>query len=93
MARDDILISDVGTHKVWVARTFPAYEANTVLISNGYAAMGFALPAAIAARLARPSQRVIAVCGDGSFLMNVQELETAQRLGVALVCVIFRDGG
>ena len=93
MARDDILISDVGTHKLWVARTFPAYEANTVLISNGYAAMGFALPAAIAARLARPDQRVIAVCGDGGFLMNVQELETAQRLGVALVCVIFRDGG
>jgi acetolactate synthase-1/2/3 large subunit len=93
MARDDILISDVGTHKLWVARTFPAYEPNTVLISNGYAAMGFALPAAIAARLARPNQRVVAVCGDGGFLMNVQELETAQRLGVALVCVIFRDGG
>src|SRR5262245_13920874 len=93
MARDDVLISDVGTHKLWVARTFPAYEANTVLISNGYAAMGFALPAAIAARLAQPHQRVIAVCGDGGFLMNVQELETAQRLGVALVCVIFRDGG
>jgi acetolactate synthase-1/2/3 large subunit len=55
--------------------------------------MGFALPAAIAARLAQPDQRVIAVCGDGGFLMNVQELETAQRLGVALVCVIFRDGG
>jgi acetolactate synthase-1/2/3 large subunit len=93
MAREDILISDVGTHKLWVARTFPAYEPNTVLISNGYAAMGFALPAAIAAKLARPNQRVVAVCGDGGFLMNVQELETAQRLGVALVCVIFRDGG
>ena len=93
MGREDILISDVGTHKLWVARTFPAYEPNTVLISNGYAAMGFALPAAIAAALAHPERRVVAVCGDGGFLMNVQELETAQRLGVALVCVIFRDGG
>ena len=93
MGREDILISDVGTHKLWVARTFPAYEPNTVLISNGYAAMGFALPAAIAAKLARPERQVVAVCGDGGFLMNVQELETAHRLGVALVCVIFRDGG
>jgi acetolactate synthase-1/2/3 large subunit len=93
MAREDILISDVGTHKLWVARTFPAYEPNTVLISNGFAAMGFALPAAIAAKLVHPERRVVAVCGDGGFLMNVQELETAQRLGVALVCVIFRDGG
>ena len=76
-----------------MARTFPAYEPNTVLISNGFAAMGFALPAAIAAKLAHPERRVVAVCGDGGFLMNVQELETAQRLGVALVCVIFRDGG
>ena len=93
MGREDILISDVGSHKLWVARTFPAYEPNTVLISNGYAAMGFALPAAIAAKLAHPERHVVAVCGDGGFLMNVQELETAQRLGVALVCVIFRDGG
>lgn len=93
MGREDILISDVGTHKLWVARTFPAYEPNTVLISNGFAAMGFALPAAIAAKLAHPERRVVAVCGDGGFLMNVQELETAHRLGVALVCVIFRDGG
>jgi acetolactate synthase-1/2/3 large subunit len=93
MGREDILISDVGTHKLWVARTFPAYEPNTVLISNGFASMGFALPAAIASCLARPEKRTIAVCGDGGFLMNVQELETAQRLGVALVCVIFRDGG
>ena len=93
MGREDVLISDVGTHKLWVARTFPAYEPNTVLISNGYAAMGFALPAAIAAKLVHPERRVVAVCGDGGFLMNVQELETAHRLGVAVVCVIFRDGG
>jgi len=93
MGREDILISDVGTHKLWIARTFPAYEPNTVLISNGYAAMGFALPAAIAAKLVHPERKVVAVSGDGGFLMNCQELETAHRLGLAVVNVIFRDGG
>jgi acetolactate synthase-1/2/3 large subunit len=93
MGREDILISDVGTHKLWIARTFPAYEPNTVLISNGYAAMGFALPAAIAAKLVHPERKVVAVSGDGGFLMNCQELETACRLGLGIVNVIFRDGG
>jgi acetolactate synthase I/II/III large subunit len=93
MGREDILISDVGTHKLWIARTFPAYEPNTVLISNGYAAMGFALPAAIAAKLVHPERKVVAVSGDGGFLMNSQELETACRLGLGIVNVIFRDGG
>ena len=93
MSREDILISDVGTHKLWIARTFPAYEPNTVLISNGYAAMGIALPAAIAAKLVNPERRVVAVSGDGGFLMNCQELETACRLGLPIVNVIFRDGG
>jgi acetolactate synthase-1/2/3 large subunit len=93
MGREDILISDVGTHKLWIARTFPAYEPNTVLISNGLAAMGFALPAAIAAKLVHPERKVVAVSGDGGFLMNCQELETARRLGLAVVNVIFRDGG
>src|SRR5215470_4561487 len=93
MGREDILISDVGTHKLWIARTFPAYEPNTVLISNGYAAMGFALPAAIAAKLVHPERNVVAVSGDGGFLMNSQELETACRLRLPIVNVIFRDGG
>ncbi len=93
MGREDILISDVGTHKLWIARTFPAYEPNTVLISNGYAAMGFGLPAAIAAKLVHPERKVVAVSGDGGFLMNCQELETACRLGLPIVNVIFRDGG
>jgi len=93
MGREDILISDVGSHKLWIARTFPAYEPNRVLISNGLAAMGFALPAAVAAKLAHPERKVVAVSGDGGFLMNVQELETARRLGLAIVNVIFRDGG
>jgi acetolactate synthase I/II/III large subunit len=93
MGRDDILISDVGSHKLWIARTYPAYEPNTVLISNGFAAMGFALPAAISVKLVHPERKVVAVSGDGGFLMNCQELETAQRLGLAVVNVIFRDGG
>ena len=93
MGRGDILVSDVGTHKLWIARTFPANEPNTVLISNGYAAMGFALPAAIAAKLVHPERKVVAVSGDGGFLMNCQELETARRLGLAVVNVIFRDDG
>jgi acetolactate synthase-1/2/3 large subunit len=93
MGRDDILISDVGSHKLWIARTYPAYEPNTVLISNGFAAMGFALPAAVAAKLVHPERKVVAVSGDGGFLMNSQELETARRLGLAIVNVIFRDGG
>jgi acetolactate synthase-1/2/3 large subunit len=93
MGRDDILISDVGSHKLWIARAYPAYEPNTVLISNGFAAMGFALPAAISAKLVHPEKKVVAVSGDGGFLMNCQELETARRLGLAVVNVIFRDGG
>ena len=92
MARDDVLISDVGSHKLWVARTFPAYEPNTVLISNGYASMGIALPAAVAAKLVHPTRHVVTVCGDGGFLMNCQELETAVRLRLPIVNVIFRDG-
>ncbi len=93
MGREDILVSDVGTHKLWIARTYPAYEPNTVLISNGFAAMGFALPAAVSAKLVHPERKVVAVSGDGGFLMNCQELETARRLGLAIVNVIFRDGG
>jgi acetolactate synthase I/II/III large subunit len=91
LAPHDIVISDVGAHKLWVARMFPAGEPNTVIISNGYAAMGIALPGAIAAQLLHPDRRVVAVAGDGGFLMNVQELETAVRLGLPIVIVLFRD--
>ncbi len=72
---------------------FPAYHPNTVLISNGFAAMGFALPAAIAAKLVHPERTVVAVAGDGGFLMNVQELETAVRLKLAIIIIIFNDHG
>src|SRR4029077_5210155 len=88
---EDIVVSDVGAHKIWVARLYQAYEPNTVIISNGVASMGIALPGAIAAGLVRPDRRVVALCGDGGFLMNVQELETAVRLGVRVTVVIWRD--
>jgi acetolactate synthase-1/2/3 large subunit len=88
----DMLVCDVGLHKLWIARMFPAHEPNTVLIANGLAGMGFALPSAIAAKLAHPQRRVVAVCGDGGFLMNCQELETATRLGTAFVTVVWEDG-
>ena len=94
LAPEDLLISDVGAHKLWVARFWEAKEPNTVLISNGFAAMGFALPAAIAAALAlRGRRKVVAICGDGGFLMNVQELETARRLGLPFVVLVWSDGG
>src|SRR3954463_15738280 len=70
LGRNDILVSDVGLHKLWIGRMFPAYEPNTVLIANGLAGMGFAVPAAIAAKLVHPDRKVVAVNGDGGFLMN-----------------------
>ncbi len=88
---DDILISDVGAHKLWIGRLYPAYKPNTVIISNGFASMGIALPGAIAAKLAYPEKKVVATVGDGGFLMTVQELETAVRLGVGFAVVIFND--
>jgi acetolactate synthase I/II/III large subunit len=89
----DVLVSDVGLHKLWIGRMFPAHEPNTVLIANGLAGMGFALPSAIAAKLVEPQRRVVAVSGDGGFLMNAQELETAMRLRTAVVNVVWEDGG
>jgi acetolactate synthase-1/2/3 large subunit len=92
MGPDDVLISDVGAHKLWISRLWPAHQPNTVLISNGAAAMGFAVPAAIAAKLVLPTQRhVVTISGDGGFLMNVQELETARRLGLAIVNLVWTD--
>ena len=91
LGREDILISDVGLHKLWIARMFPAYEPNTVLIANGLAGMGFALPAAIAAKLVHPQRNVVTVNGDGGFLMNAQELETAVRIKTPIVNVIWEN--
>lgn len=91
LAPDDILLSDVGAHKMWIARQYHCYQPNTCLISNGFASMGFALPGAIAAKLINPDKRVLAITGDGGFLMNCQEMETAMRLGNPFVTLIFRD--
>ena len=87
----DILVSDVGLHKLWIARMFPAHEPGTVLIANGLAGMGFALPSAIGAKLVHPDCNVVSVSGDGGFLMNAQELETAARLKTAVVNVIWEN--
>jgi len=91
LGREDILVSDVGLHKLWIGRMFPAYEPNTVLIANGLAGMGFAVPAGIAAKLANPDRNVVTVNGDGGFLMNFQELETAVRLKTPFVTVIWEN--
>ena len=91
LSRSDILISDVGAHKLWIGRLFPAYEPDTVIISNGLASMGFALPGAIAASLVFPDKKILAAVGDGGFMMSFQELETATRLGLSFVVVIFND--
>ncbi len=89
----DILLSDVGAHKMWTARYYAADDPNTCLISNGFCSMGFALPGAIAAKMVYPDRKVIAICGDGGFLMNVQEMETAKRIGANIVAMVWEDGG
>jgi acetolactate synthase I/II/III large subunit len=91
LGRDDILVSDVGLHKLWIGRLWPAHEPNTVLIANGLSGMGFAVPAAIAAKLVHPQRKVVAISGDGGFLMNAQELETARRLRTAFVNVVWEN--
>ncbi|HEY7082529.1 MAG TPA: thiamine pyrophosphate-dependent enzyme [Nitrososphaeraceae archaeon] len=91
LEEDDIVISDVGAHKLWIAKVYDTYKPNTCIIPNGFCSMGFALPAAIATQLVKPKQKVVAMCGDGGFLMNVQELETAVRLKLPIIVVIWCD--
>ncbi|MEH2002554.1 MAG: acetolactate synthase large subunit [Nostoc sp.] len=93
MGPDDIVISDVGAHKMWMARHYHCHSPNTCIISNGFAAMGIAIPGALAAKLVHPQRKVVAVTGDGGFMMNSQELETALRVGTPFVTIIFNDGG
>ena len=92
LRRSDVLVSDVGLHKLWIGRMFPAHEPGTVLIANGLAGMGFALPTGIAAKLVDPHRHVVTVSGDGGFLMYCQELETAVRLKTPVVNVIWENG-
>lgn len=91
MNDDDILISDVGAHKMWIARMFIAHEPNCCLISNGFASMGIALPGGVAAKMIFPERKVLTVSGDGGFLMNIQELETAVRMKAATVNIVWSD--
>jgi acetolactate synthase-1/2/3 large subunit len=89
----DILLSDVGAHKMWIARYYHCHEPNTCLIPNGFCSMGFALPGAIAAHLVHPELNILAICGDGGFLMNCQEMETARRLNANINVMVWVDGG
>lgn len=91
LSDDDILITDVGAHKMWLSRLYPVYVPNTFIVSNGFASMGIALPGAIAAKMVHPKKKVLSVIGDGAFLMNIQELETAKRLGVSFVALVYND--
>ena len=91
MPDDGVVCLDNGIYKLWFARNYPAHQPNTVLLDNALASMGAGLPSAMAARLVHPERKVLAVCGDGGFMMNSQELETAVRLGIRLVCLILND--
>ena len=91
MGRGDIALVDTGALKMWMARLYPTYEPNTCLISNGLSTMAWAVPGALGATIARPEAKVLAATGDGGFLMNSQEIETALRLGLALTILIWVD--
>ncbi|QQK52055.1 acetolactate synthase large subunit [Mycobacterium avium subsp. paratuberculosis] len=93
LGRSDVVLVDTGATKMWMARLYPTYERNTCLISNGLSTMSFALPGALGVKLAQPESRVLAVVGDGAFLMNSQEIETAVRERIPLVVLIWEDGG
>jgi len=93
LSPESIAISDVGAHKIWMARMYRAERPNTCIISNGFAAMGIAVPGAIAAKLAYPEKTIVAVTGDAGFMMNSQEIETALRIGTPMVILIWNDDG
>ena len=91
MQDDDIVLADTGAIKMWMARLYPTYLPSTCLITNGLSTMSFALPGALGARIACPDKRILAVMGDGSFLMNSQELETAIREKLHFVVLVWVD--
>ena len=91
MPSDGIIALDNGVYKVWFARNYKAHEPNTVLLDNALATMGAGLPSAMCAHLVYPDRNVMAICGDGGFMMNSQELETAVRLNMNLVVLILKD--
>ena len=91
MGPHDIVLSDVGAHKMWIARHYQCHEPNTCLIPNGFCSMGFALPGAIAASMVHPDRKILAISGDAGFMMNVQEMETAKRLNSKMVVMVWED--
>lgn len=91
MGSESLLISDVGSHKMWIARNFKTHCPGGCIISNGLASMGIALPGGVAASLANPARTIVSAMGDGGFLMNSQELETAKRVGAKYTNIVFRD--
>ncbi len=91
MGAEDILLSDVGAHKMWIARHYQCHAPNTCLIPNGFCSMGFALPGAFAAHIVFPERKILAICGDAGFLMNVQEMETIRRYNADIVVMIWED--
>jgi acetolactate synthase-1/2/3 large subunit len=93
LGRSDVVLVDTGATKMWMARLYPTFERNTCLVSNGLSTMSFALPGALGVKLARPESKVLAVVGDGAFMMNSQEIETAVRERIPLVVLIWEDGG
>ena len=93
LGRDDVVLVDTGAVKMWMARLYPTYAPNTCLVSNGLSTMGFALPGALGVALAKPEIKVLAVVGDGAFLMHSQEIETAVRENIPLVVLIWEDNG
>ncbi len=88
---DDIITLDNGVYKIWFARNYHCYQPNTLLLDNALATMGAGLPSGMVAKLINPEKKVVAVCGDGGFMMNSQELETAVRLGLNMVVIILND--
>ncbi len=91
MPEDGIVTLDNGIYKIWFARNYEAYQPNTLLLDNALATMGAGLPSAMGAKITYPDRKVVSVCGDGGFMMNSQELETAVRLGLDLVVIILND--
>ena len=91
MNPEDILLSDVGAHKMWIARHYQCHEPNTCLIPNGFCSMGFSLPGAIAASFVHPERNILSISGDAGFLMNLQEMETAKRFNSNIVCMVWED--
>lgn len=91
MGPEDILLSDVGAHKMWIARQYQCHEPNTCLIPNGFCSMGFSLPGAIAASMVNPDKRILSISGDAGFMMNIQEMETAKRMNCNFVAMVWED--